>query len=152
MKIYNKEKTQIIENPDLTLGKLEKDFILKKEKNIGYFEKILFDENGNIIGSEPDIEKNSKKYEEIKEEIQVYIPYTTEELQIIENNKQIVEAKEFLTKTDYIVTKIAERKMLGQDVTAELEEYKITLEKREEAREIINFAEANISKLNLIKK
>ncbi len=149
MKIYNKEKTQIIENPDLTLGKLEKDFILKKEKNIGYFEKILFDENGNIIGSEPDIEKNSKKYEEIKEEIQVYIPYTTEELQIIENNKQIVEAKEFLTKTDYIVTKIAERKMLGQDVTADLELYKDTLAKREEERDIINNLESIINKFSV---
>ena len=74
------------------------------------------------------------------EDIQVYIPYTEEELAAIEARKAIAEAKAFLEKTDYIVLKIAEAQAEGDaaGVAALQAEYAEQLAARKQARVTVN--------------
>ncbi len=74
------------------------------------------------------------------EAIQVYIPYTEEELAAIEARKAIAEAKAYLEKTDYIVLKIAEATAEGDaaGVAALQEEYAVQLAARKQARVTVN--------------
>ena len=74
------------------------------------------------------------------EDIQVYIPYTEEELAAIEARKAIAEAKTYLNKTDYIVLKIAEAQAEGDTagVAALQAEYAKQLAARKQARVTVN--------------
>lgn len=105
MKIYNQEKTQILENPDLSAGTLQKDKILVQahaavaEKSAAEYAAELEAQGAtveqirgkfyNVVKVFPN---GGKTVREIKgtpaqeawneyEDIQVYIPYTAEELQ-----------------------------------------------------------------------
>lgn len=105
MKIYNREKTQILENPDLSAGTLQKDKILVQahaavaEKSAAEYAAELEAQGAtveqirgkfyNVVKVFPN---GGKTVREIKgtpaqeawneyEDIQVYIPYTAEELQ-----------------------------------------------------------------------
>lgn len=105
MKIYNQEKTQILENPDLSAGRLQKDKILVAshpavaEKSAAEYAAELEAQGAtveqirgkfyNVVKVFPN---GGKTVREIKgtpaqeawneyEDIQVYIPYTAEELQ-----------------------------------------------------------------------
>lgn len=105
MKIYNQEKTQILENPDLSAGRLQKDKILVGA-HAAVAAKSAAECAAELQAQGATIEQiNGKLYEivqvfpnggrsvrEIKgtpaqeawneyEDIQVYIPYTAEELQ-----------------------------------------------------------------------
>lgn len=98
MKIYNKEKTAILENPDLKMGYLVNDTIVRivpaqsEIKEQSHYVTIRTYENG---GS--DVEKvidvpyqaGKPEHEEI-ENIQVYIPYT--EAELLEIKKQELRA------------------------------------------------------------
>lgn len=70
------------------------------------------------------------------EEVELHInPPKTEEQIIAE---KVIEARGYLTSTDYIVTKIAEAQALNKDVASLLTIYEDQLLKREEARTFIN--------------
>lgn len=105
MKIYNQEKTQILENPDLSAGTFQKDKILVAshaavaEKSAEEYAAELQAQgatvetiNGKLYEIVQVFPNGGKSVREIKatpaqeawneyEDIQVYIPYTAEELQ-----------------------------------------------------------------------
>ena len=95
MKIYNKDKTEIIENPNLEKGKLINDTIQKHEDEKpfvpkqSHFETVKeYPNGGKEVKEVVDVEQQeyqpAKDYEE---DIQVYIPYTDEELLEIEKDR-----------------------------------------------------------------
>ena len=104
MTIYNQNKTEVIENPDLEKGYLEMDYITKiipeqKEvKKVSHYEPVRIFYKDGTSSSPEDIDSTKEikgrqmrevvdvegvpyiaEHEE-KEEIQVYIPYTEEQL------------------------------------------------------------------------
>ncbi len=168
MQIYNKEKTKIIENPDLSTGYLVSDFLLvhheaeyvhhdaiEEVEEQGHFEILAEYENGGIsrqwVVDVPGVEARDA-WDEIgteaydtEEEILVYIPYTAEQLK---ENKfrpyrdEIYELKKYLTSTDYCVIKSIE---LGTTIQmAYPEEY----QKRIDARARINELEEILERLS----
>lgn len=64
--------------------------------------------------------------------------FTEEEIAQQELNKQIQEAKQYLTDTDWIVVKLQEAQLLGSDISEMLTKYSTELTKREECRALIN--------------
>lgn len=78
MKIYNKEKTQILINPDLSNGFLVDEKILKKEaqEEKFHFEEIKYKNGGIAKIPVIDTPYIPPEFEEIK----VYIPYTNDQL------------------------------------------------------------------------
>lgn len=89
MKIYNEEKTQILNNPDLKKGWLKKDKIVIKTipateeiKEQGHYVTIREYENGGKdVEWVVDVEGIPAKPETYEyEDIQVYVPFTEEEL------------------------------------------------------------------------
>ena len=88
MKIYNETKTEIIENPDLKLGRLKDDRILvdvipaqEEIKEVYHYEYVLYENGGRDRIKIVDTPYQPKKpQEEIYEDIQVYIPYSQKEL------------------------------------------------------------------------
>ena len=158
MKIYNKEKTEIIENPDLSVGYLDSDFILVHHEaeyvhhdavegveEQGHFKILAKYENGGVsrmwVVDVPGVEAR-EAWDEIvheaydsEEEIQVYIPYTEEQLKekkLQPYKVEIEELKKYLSDTDYCVIKSIE---LGTTIQTA---YPDVHQKRIEARERIN--------------
>lgn len=99
MKVYNKDKTQILEEYDLEKGHLKEDTI-----TIHYDEVQAVEEQGHyvIIAEYPNggkevewiVDVKGIEYQperDVEEEIQVYIPYTNEEL--LENKKNSLRNK-----------------------------------------------------------
>lgn len=89
MKIYNETKTQILENPDLKKGWLKDDKIVVKTipateevQEQGHYVTIREYENGGKdVEWVVDVEGIPAKPETYEyEDIQVYVPYTEEEL------------------------------------------------------------------------
>lgn len=120
MKIYNQEKTQILENPDLKKGYLIQDQIVVKtipateevQEQSHYEYKDYLDENGNVYGQDKikiiDVAYKPAKPETYEyEDIWVYILFTEEQLK----NNRIAEIKQQLEELnkDFI------QKMLGAD-------------------------------------
>lgn len=169
-RVFNQDKTQELEEYDLTEGKLVKDklFVAHHEavpevvaKTVE--EKVaIYQANGQsveqhngtyylVVAQYPnggkDIEEifpteavpAQEAYDEY-EDIYVYTPYTEQDLAAIAANKAISEAKAYLSRTDYIVLKIAEATAEGDaaGVAALQEEYAEQLAKRKEARMAVN--------------
>lgn len=92
MVIYNEDKTEIIENPDLSLGKLLDDTIEMHEDAIehvdaeGHYETVAEYENGGkdvvFVVDVPEVVGRPERT--WQEPILVYILYTEEELEEIE--------------------------------------------------------------------
>lgn len=163
MKVYNKEKTEILETYDTTKGFLKPDKILKEHheavsgisaeekakeliKNGAKIEKI-----GGKLYEVKAIYENGREVEEIKaipakaaydeyEDIKVYIPYTKEEIEERDKGTQIFAQKKYLSDTDYIVLKLSEAVAENDTETVEAikAEYAEQLAKRKQAREKIN--------------
>lgn len=138
MKVYNKEKTEVLETYDSTKGFLKNDKILKVhheavsavpavtvaskieairanggkviEVDSVYYEVVKEFPNGGKTLKEIDETLGVPKQEAYDEyeDIKVYIPYTEQEIKIQEKTKQIAECKKYLVDTDYIVLKIGE--------------------------------------------
>lgn len=95
MKIYNQNKTQELQNPDLKLGKLVPDTIIynypevKEVKEQGHYITIAEYPNGGKdvqwIVDVPGVKYQPARSE--VEDIYIYIPYTSDELKEIELNK-----------------------------------------------------------------
>ena len=138
MKVYNEEKTEVLETCDLTKGFLKTDKILKVHheavpaipavtvaskievilKNGGkiievdgvYYEVVKEFPNGGMTVEEIEETPGVPKQEAYDEyeDIRVYIPYTEQEIKAQEKIKKVAECKKYLAETDYIVLKIGE--------------------------------------------
>lgn len=112
MQVYNENKTEILTEYDLKKGYLKSDKIVKEVlpaqeevKEIGHYETIKEYENGgkdvkwvvDVAGQE------AKPETPIYEDIQIYMPYTADELKEL----RIAELKNLLASYDYIGIKIA---------------------------------------------
>jgi hypothetical protein len=116
MKIYNQDKTIELQNPDFSKGYLKQDILeIKKEAVQEVKEEFHYE----VIREYPNGGKDVKKVIDVKgvkaeperiitEEIQVYIPYTEEEIEKNEAQQEIYRLKMQLDKTDYITSKLAE--------------------------------------------
>ena len=146
MIVYNKDKTEILKEYDLELGYLKKDTIIKHIDKVeaveekGHYEIIKrFDNGGKEYKWVIDVEEvEAIEEQDVEEDIQVYIPYTEEEILKLNNKKRIQEQKEFLNETDYIIIKMSEEFVQGGSIIKMLSEYKEVLSKRKEARTLIN--------------
>ena len=98
MKIYNEAKDTVLENPDLTLGRLREEQI-----KIGQRSSPI-EEVQNADGS---ITTTDYGTCDIFEPCYVYVPHTPEQLREI----RIQQLKAKLRATDYVVTKLAEMKV-----------------------------------------
>ena len=160
MRIFDQTKTIEIASPDLAAGYLQADKLLIAHHEAQ--EEVQEQKHEELLQEYPNggkeyIEVIDVAYQPAKEawdeyeDIQVYIPYTEEELTTIAARNAIVEAKAFLEKTDYIVLKIAEATAEGdvESVAALREEYAEQLQKRKEARATVNEKEAVIISLSL---
>ena len=146
MKVYNEDKTKILEEYDLSLGYLKEDIIInhidkiEAQEEQGHYETIKEYENGGKdIRWVIDVEKVEAVEEmDIEENIYIYIPYTQDEILKINNKKKIEDLKDYLQNTDYVVIKMYEAGIKGNSIEEMLKEYKEVLFKREEARKQIN--------------
>lgn len=91
MKVYNQSKTEILQEYDLSLGKLVDDTIeipevTAIEEQYHFETKNVFANGGREIEKVVDVE--GREYEPAHtEDILIYIPYTAKELEEIELNK-----------------------------------------------------------------
>lgn len=138
MKVYNKEKTEVLETYDLTKGFLKTDKILKvhhedvpavptvtiasKIKEIRMNGGKVIEVDGIHYEVVKEFPNGGRTLEEIEEtpsvpkqeaydeyeDIMVYIPYTEQEIKAQEKIKKVAECKQYLADTDYIVLKIGE--------------------------------------------
>ena len=151
MIVYNKDKTEILKEYNLELGYLKKDTIIKHIDKVeaveeqGHYEIIKrFDNGGKEYKWVIDVEEvEAIEEQDVEEDIQVYIPYTEEEILKLNNKKRIQEQKEFLNETDYIIIKMSEEFVQGGSIIKMLAEYKEVISKRKEARALINELEDN---------
>lgn len=155
MKVYNEDKTQILDSYDLELGYLKDDVIethidaeivhheaVEGVEEQGHYELIREYPNGgktydwivDVAGVKP-----QEAYDEVvkeayvdRESIQIYIPYTAEELAKRKAISLRSQLESYLSDTDYAIIKCHE---LGLDVNSE---YPSLLEKRQQARDRIN--------------
>ena len=113
MKIYNEEKTQVLENPDLKKGWLKQDKIVIKtipateevKEQFHYVTIKEYENGGKDVKKVIDVEYQPAKPETYEyEDIQVYVPFTEEEL----TQNEIYELEARLKETDYIASKLAE--------------------------------------------
>ena len=112
MKVYNIEKTEILENYDLEKGYLKADFIEIPEvegvEEQGHYETIKEYPNG---GKDVKwvVEVEGVEYQPAhQEEIYVYIPYTKQELDRFDKQNELNEVLTKLQETDYISNKLIE--------------------------------------------
>ena len=113
---YNEFKTEQIENPDLRYGYLVDDELIIEHKEIkeqpaeGHYEVIAEYPNGGkdveFIIDKPAVEPKEAYTEHIP--IQVYIPYTEEEIKKKEAEDELAELKQILAGSDYKAIKYAE--------------------------------------------
>lgn len=143
MKVYNEDKTEILTDFDLEKGCLKSDVIeteiqeQQAVEEVFHYETIREYKNGG-----KDVEKvidvEGKPYVPAHTEteaIQIYIPYTEEELAKVSASREIAELKVKLSATDYKAIKYAE------GVLTE-EEYKDTKVQRQLWRNRINELES----------
>ena len=179
MKVYDQDKTEELKNPDLTLGKLVKDklFVAHHEAVAAVSAQTVEEKVAAYQAEGQSVEQHDGKYflvvaqypnggKDIAEifpteavpakdaydeyeDIYVYTPYTETELAAIAANKAISEAKAYLSKTDYIVLKIAEATAEGDaaGVAALQQEYAVQLARRKDARATVNEKEAAVMAL-----
>ena len=130
MKVYNEDKTQELQEYDLSKGYLQPDKLFIKHYDAveeqGHYETIKEYANGG-----KDVEwvvdvKGVEEHDEF-EDIQIYIPYTEQEIAEI----RISELKGYLYKTDYQAIKYAEGEISA-------EEYAPIKEQRRQWRAEIN--------------
>ena len=106
MKVYNLEKTQILENYDLTKGYLTEDTItthypaVQGRKGRGHYETLReYPNGGKDVKWVVDVEEiKAEEAHDVVEDIYVFHPYETADLQKIEAEKEIISLKQKLAK------------------------------------------------------
>ena len=149
MNIYNETKTEIITNPDFTLGYLKEDTLtihheaVEAVEEVSHYETLREYPNGGkdvkLVIDVPGV-KASDAYDEVQR-IQVYVPYTEAEIAKMKAEEEIAELKNYLSETDYCVIKCME---LGLSISTA---YPEVHQKRTEARSRINELETAYSEL-----
>lgn len=180
-RVFNEDKTQELTEYDLTLGKLVKDKLFVKhheavpevvaktvEEKVAAYQaegQSVEQHNGKyflVVAQYPNGGKDiaeifpteavpaKEAYDEY-EDIYVYTPYTEQDLAVIAANKAISEAKAYLSRTDYIVLKIAEAQSEGdaEEVAALQAEYAEQLAARKQARVTVNENEETVMAFGL---
>lgn len=155
MKIYNQDKTIELQNPDFSKGYLKQDILeIKKEAVQEVKEEFHYE----VIKEYPNGGKDVKKVIDVKgvkaeperiiiEEIQVYIPYTEEEIAKKNAQQEIDKLKMQLDKTDYITSKLTEAIVImqikGDDTRLKeaYSQYEELINQRQEWRDRINLLE-----------
>lgn len=148
MKVYNEDKTKILEEYDLTKGYLVDDILtttIEEEQGVeevGHYEIIKeYPNGGKDVKWVVDVEgKKYKPAETIVEPIKVYIKYTKQEILEKEYNQKIEEYKRMLTETDYKAIKYAEGWISEED-------YAYTKSLRQSYRDKINEYQELLSNL-----
>ena len=149
-KVYNENKTKILTDYDLNKGYLLPDELIthypavQAVEEVGHYETVREYENGGkdvkYVIDTPAVQGTPERNE--TEEIFVYIPYTSEELEKIEKEKNIVsrimELKRFLFDSDYKAIKYAEGLISAED-------YEETKATRQAWRDEINALESELS-------
>ena len=168
MRVFNQDKTVEITDYDLTKGYLVNDEIATEHEaeivhhpaveaveEQSHYEVIAeYPNGGKDVRKVIDIEAVEPKeaYDEIvkeaydeREPIQIYIPYTEEELKKMKAQRLHAELQAYLSDTDYAVIKCGELKL-------DLEtEYPGLSEKRALARSKINELESEYAELRMAK-
>ena len=114
MKVYNQEKTQVLNEYDLNKGYLIEDTLIthfdeiQAVKEQGHYETIAeYDNGGKDVKWVVDVEGvEYQEPKEIVEKILVYIPYTDKELQIKSANQELNNIKAWFIENDWKVNKI----------------------------------------------
>lgn len=123
-------------NPDwLEATWLDNDVQVWSESFSGHREHIQVLESKC---SEFETELNIEQLTLVQEIKDAFVYQTQEELDAIVNEQKLQEAKNYLQSTDWIVVKIQEAQIKGEDVVVLLEKYSVELQKRDEARFLIN--------------
>ena len=148
MKVYNEDKTEILEDYDVNRGTLQDDILTIHYDKVdgveeqGHYETIKEYENGgkdvewivDVPGVDP-VEEHDEY-----EQIQIYIPYSDEKLAEIDKEIKLKELKTELASTDYEAIKYSEG--LYTD-----EEYEPTKKQRQELRNEINKLQKELDEL-----
>ena len=150
MKVYNKEKTLVLDQYDLNKGYLKEDTIINHIPEVlaveeeYYYETLAEYPNGG-----KDVRKvistPARPYSPARDEIEdilVYIPYTEKELLILTKKSRIGELKTLLSESDYKAIKYAEGAITEYD-------YIDTKKLRQSYREEINRLEADLKVLEV---
>lgn len=140
MKIYNQDKTEILEDVDLEKGYLVEDCIVTHIDYVPAVEEVShveviheYPNGGTDLQRVIDVEAVPEVPEhDEKEFIQVYIPYTEEELTLRKARLELRELESYLYSSDYKAIKCGE---LGLSMK---EEYPEDYDKRIEVRARIN--------------
>ena len=149
MRIFNQNKTQELNEYDLTKGYLKDDVIthhypkVDAVEEVGHYETVAeYDNGGKDVRWVVDVEGVESKdaYDE-EEQIQIYIPYTEAELRTFDINNRIIELKHLLAQSDYRAIKYAE----GEYTESYYQPFK---EQRRAWRAEINELEAELASLN----
>lgn len=120
MKVYNQNKTQILESYDLEKGYLINDKIHHEKvpyiPDEGYYKTIReYPETGGKDVEFVVTKKGQEYHEAYDEDIQVYIPYSEKELEIIELKEEYHQLKGNLFRTDYQAIKFAEGELSAEE-------------------------------------
>lgn len=104
---------------------------IKTEDNRGIWYRIREEVKINDLGSiEEKLTKNP-------------VEKTAEEIQAEQNQQSIIDAKTVLQNSDWIITKISEAQIKGEDITILKDKYSQEIADRETARNTINNLETN---------
>lgn len=139
MKIYNQEKTEILENPDLSKGYLVNDTIdvtvpaVEEVLEQGHYETVCeYSNGGKDVKWVVDVAGTTAQPEHIiQEDIKVYIPYTEADLA----QQKIKKLKKLLADEDYKVIKCYEAQLGETDMPYDI---KNLIAQRDKLRTEIN--------------
>ena len=123
MRVFNKDKTEVLESFDLKKGYLVDDVLVTHVlaspavEEVGHYITLKEYPNGGkdvewIVDTpaRPEVVEHDET-----EEIKVYIPYTDEELQKIAAEARIEELKRLLRASDYKAIKYAEGALTAEE-------------------------------------
>lgn len=116
MRVFNKDKSEVLESYDLEKGYLTDDVLVTHVpaspavEEVGHYKTLkVYDNGGKDVKWVVDIPARPEVVEHDEtEEIKVYIPYTDEELRKIAAEARIEELKSLLRASDYKAIKYAE--------------------------------------------
>lgn len=116
----------------MTIWFTEEKMAVHTEPPDGYDGPVLTDEEWMKYVSAP-----GENYDIIDNE---FVPLRTpEQVQARERAKmELSENRSYLTRTDYVITKISEARALGEDVESLLEQYADIIEARKQARATVS--------------
>ena len=149
MKVYNQDKTQILEEYDLDKGYLKEDTLITHYEEVKEVEEQFHYE---IIAEYPNGGKEVEKVIDVEgveykpardeeEKIYVYVPYSEAQLQKMDLENEYEEKMEYMNETDYVASKLSEavaEYIANGDSTNVIvlrANYKEVLEKRQQYRD-----------------